>query len=200
MLTRLKQHVQSLLATEARFLHDAGMTPNQISALGIVLAFLSGIFYWGWQYSRFFLIIGPILFLLSGFCDALDGAVARLHGETTFFGGFLDSLLDRYADAFILVAIMASGLCAVLWGSIALVGSLLISYARARAEAAGIKMETVGIMERPERIIILVAASLVAFIWLEALNWGTILLGILTNLTVLQRAIYFYTKTRRKED
>ena len=199
MLTRLKKRVQSLLTIEAKLLHAMGMTPNQISAIGIFLAFLAGCFYWAWRYNPLFLIIAPILFLLSGFCDALDGVVARLHGETTIFGSFLDSLLDRYADAFILVAIVVSGLCNISWGSIALVGSLLVSYARARAEATGAKMETIGLAERAERILILTIASFVAFFWLEALNLSIIILAVLTNLTVLQRAIYFYNASKQKE-
>ena len=119
MLTRLKKRVQSMLTGEAKLLHDAGLTPNQVSGLGILLAFLAGCFYWAWQYNRLFLVIASVLFLLSGFCDALDGIVARLHGEVTAFGGFLDSLLDRYADAFILIALTASGLCDVFWGAVA---------------------------------------------------------------------------------
>jgi archaetidylinositol phosphate synthase len=130
----------------------------------------------------------------------LDGIIARLHGESTVFGGFLDSILDRYADAFILVVLIASDLCDAFWGSVALVGSLLVSYVRARAEAAGKKMETIGLAERAERMIILALASFVAFFWLEAkpLNWGVIILAVLTNFTVLQRAIYFYNATRQK--
>jgi len=199
MLTRLKKRVQSLLATTAKLLHNLGVTPNQISAMGILLAFLSGCSYWAWQHNRLLLIVAPILFLLSGLCDALDGVVARLHGEITAFGGFLDSLLDRYADSFILVAMIISGLCEVSWGSIALVGSLLVSYVRARAETAGVKMETVGLTERAERILVLTLASFAAFFWLGALYWSVGILAVLTNLTVLQRTIYFYNKSKQKE-
>jgi archaetidylinositol phosphate synthase len=199
MLTRLKKQVQSILTTEAKVLRNIGMTPNQISAIGIFLAFLAGCFYWAWQYNILFLIIAPIVFLLSGFCDALDGVVARLYGETTVFGGFLDSLLDRYADIFTLVAITISGLCDVSWGCVALGGSLLVSYVRARAEAGGAKMETVGLAERAERILILAVASFVAFFWLNALNWGIIILAVLTNFTVLQRTVYFYKTSKQKE-
>lgn len=198
-MTRLKKRVQSSLTTKAKLLYDMGMTPNQISLIGIFLAFLSGYFYWGARETKSFLIIAPTFFLLSGFCDALDGVVARLHGKTTVFGGFLDPLLDRYADAFIFVAIIASGLSDVFWGSVALVGSLLVSYARARAEAAGAEMETVGLAERAERIIILTIASFAAFFWPPALNLGIIILAVLTNLTVLQRTIYFYKTAERKE-
>ena len=78
--------------------------------------------------------------LTSGLFDALDGAIARTYGEVTKFGGFFDSLLDRYADAVVLCGIMLGGLTELYWGLAALIGSLLVSYSRARAEAAGIKM------------------------------------------------------------
>jgi archaetidylinositol phosphate synthase len=200
MLTRLKKRVQSMLTREAELLYNAGLTPNQVSGLGILLALVAGCLYWRWQTNQLFLVIAPTFFLLSGLCDALDGIVARLHGEATTFGGFLDSVLDRYADAFILVALTVSGLCEAIFGFAALVGSLLVSYTRARAEAAGTKMETIGLAERAERMIILAAASYVSFFKLEALNWGVAMLAVLTNLTVLQRVICFYKTTRRKSN
>jgi archaetidylinositol phosphate synthase len=141
------------------------------------------------------------LLLLSGFCDALDGILARLYQQTTVFGGFLDSLLDRYADAIIYAGIIIGGLCDPLWGLIALTGSLLVSYSRARAEAAGIKMESVGLAERAERMIILIIASLVALFWQPetAIGIGIILLAILSNLTVLQRALYAYKRLKNEK-
>jgi len=87
----------------------------------------------------------------------------------------------------------------VFWGFAALVGSLLVSYSRARAEAAGIKMESVGIAERAERIIILAAASFLSLLWIDALPWSLLLLAVLTNLTVLQRVIYFKKASKKKE-
>jgi archaetidylinositol phosphate synthase len=114
----------------------------------------------------------------------------------------LDSLLDRYADAAVFIAIIVSGLCDQLSGLIALTGSLLVSYTRAKAEATNIRMETIGIAERAERIIILMAASLVAVYWQPAtapMIAGTILLAVLTNLTVLQRSIHIYNKLKKKE-
>jgi len=77
---------------------------------------------------------------------------------------------------------------------------LLVSYVRARAEAKEIKMEAVGITERAERILIIVIASFLSVVWLEALSWGVIVLAVLANLTVLQRVIHFYTASQQKEN
>ena len=191
MLTKLKQRAQLWFTSEAKMLHNLGLTPNQVSILGIVLAVLSAITYWQWKLNSLLLILAPLLMLASGLLDALDGALARLYGEATNFGGFFDSLLDRYADAIILCGIILGGLTEVSWGLAALMGSLLVSYARARAEAAGVKMESVGLAERAERLVLLALASFLSFVWLDALSWGVLVLAVLTNLTVVQRAIYF---------
>jgi archaetidylinositol phosphate synthase len=185
-----------MLTIEAKIAHRLGLTPNRISGIGIILAFLAAFAYAEWQTNRLCLLAAVVLLSFSGFCDALDGVVARTYQQTTPFGGFLDSLLDRYADAAVYAGIMVSGLCDLLWGLIALPGSLLVSYSRARAEAAGMKMETIGLAERAERMIILLAATLIAFFWepQTIMNWSIILLAVLSNLTVLQRSFYVYRK------
>jgi archaetidylinositol phosphate synthase len=201
MLTKLKQNVQQMLAIEAKAAHAIGLTPNRISGLGIVLALFAALSYTKWQVQPFYLALAIVLLLASGFCDALDGVVARLYQQTTAFGGFLDSLLDRYADAAVYVAIIISGLCDPLWGTVALTGSLLVSSSRARAEGASVRMESVGIAERAERIIILAVATVIAIFWQPktAINATMILLAILTNLTIVQRCIYAYGKLKKKE-
>ena len=191
MLTKFKQNVQSKLTSVAKALHTIGLSPNHVSVLGIILAVLSAITYWQWALDPALLIVAPLLMLASGLLDALDGALARQYGEATAFGGFFDSLLDRYADSIILCGIILGGLTEVAWGLAALMGSLLVSYARSRAEAAGVKMESVGLAERAERIVFLALASFLSYVWLDALCWGVLVLAVLTNLTVIQRAIYF---------
>jgi archaetidylinositol phosphate synthase len=191
LLTKFKQRAQSQLTSVAESLHNLGLTPNHVSILGIVLAVLSAITYWQWKLDSFLLILAPLLMLASGLLDALDGALARQYGEATKFGGFFDSLLDRYSDSIILCGIILGELTEVSWGLAALIGSLLVSYARSRAEAAGIKMESVGLFERAERIVLLAVVSLISYFWLDALFWGVLLLAVLTNLTVIQRAVYF---------
>jgi archaetidylinositol phosphate synthase len=198
VLTKLKNKIQEMLASEAKLAEKIGLTPNMISFIGIILAFLSAIAYAEWQANRLYLLLATVFLLLSGFCDAIDGVLARLHQQVSVFGGFLDSLLDRYSDAFVYTGIIVGGLCDMLWGLVALIGSLLVSYSRARAEAANLKMESIGLAERAERMIILATASLVALFWQPqtAMNAGIILLAILSNLTVLQRSLHVYRKTR----
>lgn len=200
MLTKLKQKIQGMLATEAKIAHEVKLTANEITIVGVVFAFFSAFVYVKWQMNTLLLLLATALLLLSGFCDALDGVVARIYGEGTVFGGFLDSLLDRYADAVVYVGIMFGGLCDFHWGLAAIIGSLLVSYSRARAEAAGIKMESIGLAERAERILIIAGASLVGAFWqpVTVMNVAVILLAVLTNLTVLQRSIYVYAKTKKK--
>jgi archaetidylinositol phosphate synthase len=198
MLTKLKKRFQSWISAEAKLAHQVGLTPNHISALGIMLAAFSAFAYANAHAHQLVLVAAPILLLISGFCDALDGAIARIHGRTTTSGKFLDSVLDRIADALMLSGIIFGGLCDPFWGLVALIGSLMVSYVRARAEALGVEMEAVGVAERAERLIILAAASFLNILWLEALRWAVVLLALLASLTVIQRVIYFLRAPRGK--
>ncbi len=199
MLTKLKQKVQQLITFEAKATYKVGLRPNMITAIGLAFAFLSAFAYAGWQFHPVVPWLALILLVLSGFCDVLDGAVARIYGESTLFGGFMDSLLDRYAEAAVFMGMIIAALCDYRAGLLAMIGSLLVSYSRARAEAAGLKLESVGIAERAERILILLLATLVALYWLPALNIGVIIIAVLANITVLQRTLHVYGKTNRKE-
>lgn len=196
MLTKLKAKVHFAIAAQAKAADKIGLTPNIVSATGIVFAFLAALAY---TLGHENLVLAVVLLLLSGYCDVLDGAIARLFQKATSFGGFLDSLLDRYADSAVYAGIIFGGLCTVPWGLIALIGSLLVSYTRARAEAADIKMESIGIAERAERILILAAASLIEIFTANAMEAAMIILAVLTNLTVLQRSLYAYKALKKRE-
>ena len=200
MLTKLKQKVQQMLSSEAKVAHKIGLTPNIVTIVGFALAFLAAVAYAiTTQGHPLWLLVAVILLMASGFCDTLDGILARTYQQASAFGGFLDSLLDRYADAFVLTGIIISGLCNLIVGLTALASSLMVSYTRARAEAAGIKMESIGIAERPERIIILAAASLVAIFWLQALNIGVAIIAVLATVTVIQRGLHVYKVLKNSE-
>jgi len=165
--------------------------PNVLSLLG-VLAILG---------ASYLLItdrwIGAgLMVILSGFFDLLDGAIARNFNKVTPFGGFLDSVLDRYSDLFLFLALLIYYLnkgdaTLVILTGFASIGTALIPYARARAEAVQIPC-SVGLMERAERIILLSAGLL--FRWMEPILW---ILAIFTHTTVLQRIYYVWKKLKR---
>ena len=195
-----------MLTSQAAAAHKIGLTPNKVSIIGFILALASAAAYAMAQNYTWLLLLATVLLLASGFCDTLDGILARTFNQTTVFGGFFDSVLDRYADAAIYAAIIIAGLSnpfwgptwGAIWGLAALSGSLLVSYTRARAEAAGIKMESVGLAERAERMLILAAVSIIAFYWLPALGIGIFLLAVLSNFTVIQRAFHVYKELKKK--
>lgn len=197
-----------MLTIEAKIAHRIGLTPNTISMIGFLLAVASGAAFalTAFQIPWLFLV-ATVFLLASGFCDALDGIVARTFEQTTVFGGFFDSVLDRYADVIVLSGIIIASLSipdlSYFWtlstGLAALSGSVLVSYTRARAEAVGLKMESIGLAERAERMLILAAAGIVAYFYAPALFFGLALIAILANLTVIQRIVYVYKELKKEK-
>lgn len=199
MLTKLKKRIQEMLRVEANIAHRLGLTPNIISVMGFVLSLASAATYVVVPMRHtLFLVLAVVFMLASGFCDTMDGIVARTFNQASVFGAFFDSVLDRYADVVIYAGIIISGLCSLEWGLAALAGSVLVSYTRARAESMGIKMESVGFAERAERMLILGVFTIGAVFYLPALNIGVIVLAVLTNVTVIQRAYHVF-KTLKSE-
>lgn len=131
--------------------------------------------------------IGGLLIFFGAICDLFDGVLARVNGRATSFGAFLDSLLDRYSDAFIFLSLAwylaGKGDHTGAFVSLGtMLGALLVSYARARGEGLGINNHN-GIMERPERIIFLIFATLTG--WVVPVLW---IMFVLTHVTVVQRS------------
>lgn len=195
-----------MLTGEAKIAHKLGFTPNRISIVGFILAFASAASYALANQASWLLLLATFFLLASGFCDTMDGIVARTYKQTTVFGGFFDSVLDRYADVAVYAGIIIAGLCNYAWGNVwgpiwalaTIGGSVLVSYTRARAEAIGIKMESVGIAERAERMLILAVVSIIGYWWPPAIGWGIALLAVLSNFTVVQRALHVYRELKKK--
>jgi len=167
----------------ARFFKNSPLGPNAITLIGFASTSLAALVL---SYDLFW---GGILVLLGSLLDVLDGIVARVNGWTTSFGAYLDSFLDRYSDGFLFLALaynLRENHTALLLSLGTLLGAFLVSYARARAEGLGVECK-IGIMERPERIILLSIGAVTGLI-IPAL-W---IMFILTHFTVLQR--FFYTK------
>lgn len=197
VLSRFKKLFEGLLGGLAAPLHSVGVRPNTLTAVGLVLSAASAVLICMHKLTLELLYPSAALIILSGLCDALDGAMARMFGEETSFGGFLDSLLDRYGDALVVCSVIVSGLCEPVWGVAALVGSLLVSYARARGESLGVQMASIGLGERAERLIVLTAATLIEPLARGALNVAMIVLTVLTHVTVVQRAVHFWNSKKQ---
>jgi len=183
----------------------AGIGPFTFTFTGLVLALVAGGFFWTGH-----LIIGGILLFLAGVSDSVDGAIARASGKVTRFGAILDSTLDRYAEfAFFLGFYGYLGYSHArfvgffqLIAIIALLGSVMVSYVRARSESMGVKC-SIGFWQRPERIIALGTAAILTgllnplFVKLSYgylhdffLKLTLIVLAIGTNVTAIGRLIY----------
>jgi phosphatidylglycerophosphate synthase len=165
-------------------------SPNSLSITGFIITLFAC------YILSFDLLSGGILILVGALFDLLDGIVARTQNKMTRFGAFLDSVLDRYSDAFILLAIaynMGSvhNSTGVMLSLGTLLGSFLISYSRARAEGIGEECKY-GIMERPERLILLSIGTISGFI-IPTL-WALV---VLTNFTVMQRIYYVWNATNK---
>jgi len=166
-------------------------SPNVLSVTGFLITAAAAFI------IPYHLLLGGIFIMIGGIFDMLDGIVARTTGRATKFGAFLDSVLDRYSDAFLFLSIAwylaAHGDHTGSFLSIGtLVGAFLISYARARAEGLGASCHT-GILERPERIILLIVGTVTGLI--VPVLW---ILLVLTHLTVLQRIFHVWNGTRKQ--
>ncbi|MEM2986485.1 MAG: CDP-alcohol phosphatidyltransferase family protein, partial [Nitrososphaerota archaeon] len=135
--------------------------------------------------------------LLSGFFDAIDGAVARASGKVTLFGAYMDSVLDRYVDIIIGISFIIGKLCSFFWGIFYIAGALMVSYTRARAESIGINLSGIGFAERGERIIFLLLLSLIATINYNFFEYGIIILSFLCHFTAIQRSIHVFLLTKK---
>ena len=194
--SNLKKQFEAIVVKGVAPLGRLGVTPNMITVLGVIVSAFAAWAIASYSGDTGNLVTAGTLLLLSGFLDAIDGTLARATGKVTRFGGFFDSLCDRYSDAIVLSSVIYSGLCDPFWGFAALIGSMMVSYSRSRAEASGVKMAGVGLAERAERMIFLALALYAATVNLDYLNYGVIILAILANFTVLQRSSYFFNQVQ----
>ncbi|MCJ7654503.1 MAG: CDP-alcohol phosphatidyltransferase family protein [Dehalococcoidia bacterium] len=146
------------------------------------------------------LLIGGFLVLLSGLLDIMDGALARLTNQVTRFGALLDSTLDRISDAVLLLGLLvlyliSGGTIEMVLIFLALVGSFLTSYVRARAEGIGINCP-VGLFTRAERVIILALGLLLNPLYEFSIFIALLLVVVLGFFTVGQRLIYVWKQTK----
>ena len=197
-----------IINSMVRGLASAGVHPNILTAIGVsinvgcAVLFGFGEFFWA-----------GIVLIVANVFDMLDGNVARLTGNVTKFGGFLDSSLDRLSDmvAFLGIMIFYAGnspqhsLLNVFLAGVGMIGSVMVSYTTARSEGLGVKAN-VGFLQRPERIVLLIIGALSTWNWnsdfflfnrMPQVLW---VLAVGSIWTLVHRMYFIWTEFRRLED
>jgi CDP-diacylglycerol--glycerol-3-phosphate 3-phosphatidyltransferase len=170
------------------------INPNVLTFLGLVINMVAATFLAFGQFRTAGLVI-----IFAGLFDMVDGRVARATNQVTRFGGFFDSVLDRYSDIALLVGLLVyygtiNRPSYVVLTAIAMAASVMISYTRSRAENI-IPTCKVGFLERPERVVLFIIGAL--FDRMAPVLWVIAVLG---NLTVIHRMIFTYRETKQLED
>ncbi len=187
---RMRRYGKSILDPTARALARTGVTPNALTLVGFLLNVgVAAVLAAG------HIRLGGLLLVLAAGFDALDGTLARVTGQQSTFGAFFDSTMDRFSEAAVYGGLLFNfldngGRIEIVLIYAVIVGSLMVSYARARAEGLDLECK-VGLLTRFERMTVL-AIGLVLGLLTPAL-W---VIAILANLTAVQRIIYVYRTSR----
>jgi len=170
----------------------SGVNPNFLTFIGFGINLLAA-YLFAYGYFRW----AGLTIILAGVFDMTDGRVARLEGRVTPFGGFYDSVMDRYSDLCLLIGLLIyygriNRFLYVSLVAVAMIGSVMVSYSRARAENV-IPSCKVGFLERPERVVLIIIGAL--FDRLAPVIW---LIAVLSNVTVIHRIIYTRQEARKR--
>lgn len=200
--------VKTILLPIAKALAAIGITANMITIVGLLVNAVAAFFL-----ATGRLVLSGILILFGGSFDAMDGVVARVSGkdESNPSGALLDSVIDRYSEAIIFLGAMIyffqlSHLLGVILVFASVIGSILVSYVRARAEGLQIECK-VGLMQRPERIVLLALGVLAQGLIIKYLSWesnGVILvsvfafLALTSHITALHRLVFSFSQLNNR--
>ncbi len=202
----LKESAGRALEPLGKGIGKLGIRPNHITIAGLVLTFYAAWFLYNKDIYYAFLIG-----LIASLFDGADGLVARSTGTSSIKGGYLDAVIDRYADCIAFGTLILCGwmkpipiqgldvISGEMWAIAALAGAFQTSYSRAAAERLGISQESIGIIERPERWFLLGMGLLIGEILgdVETIITGVVaFLAIFGNITVLQRMYHFWTEAK----
>jgi CDP-diacylglycerol---glycerol-3-phosphate 3-phosphatidyltransferase len=177
-----------------RWLALSRIHPNVLTFLGLVINI-----YAAWLLSQGSFRWAALVVIGAGLFDMVDGRVARATQQVTRFGGFFDSVMDRYSDLALYMGLLVyyasiNRFFYIVLTAVVMTGSVMVSYSRARAENSIPKCK-VGFLERPERIVLIIIGAL--FNRMAAVLW---VIAVLSNLTVIHRMIYTWQECKRLED
>jgi archaetidylinositol phosphate synthase len=194
-LDQFRPHVQDYIRPFIILAVRTGITPNALTVASLVVAILAGIsFYLG------MIIWGVIMVALNAFFDALDGALARETNSHSLKGDFLDHVVDRYADIFIITGIFAGGFASWQIGVFALTGVLMSSYLGTQAQAVGLGRNYGGVLGRADRLVLILAAGVLdifipgGIFGLHYLGWLLIIFGVMGHFTAVQRFAFAWKR------
>lgn len=196
---RLQGWARNIARRAAQIFVKTPITPNMLTLFGLLLNCIVAVLL-----VTDHKVAGGMMIIFAGLFDMLDGALAKITNRMSTFGAFLDSVVDRYSEAIILLGLLLyyylhqteQSVTAIVLIYVILVGSMMISYTRARAGSLHIHNE-VGILARPERIILLAIGLLFQTVLLWWVLW---LLAIGTQITAIQRVIYVWEVTSGRRE
>ena len=183
MLNNFREGLKPTLQNIGKAFASTGLSANFWTAVGLAFAFASAIIYA--IHLEYSFILGGVLLLVSGFFDIVDGQVARITGKVSKKGAFLDSVFDKIAEVAIFLGILIGGYADGYLVLLAITLSLLVSYARARAESLGVQLQGIGIGERAERLLVIAIIGMIP----GFLKYAVIIVTILAGITFIQRII-----------
>jgi archaetidylinositol phosphate synthase len=198
-LDQFRPQVQGIVQPVVNLTRRLGVTPNGLTIASFFVSILAGIaFYAGG------VVLGVVMVALNAVFDALDGALARDMGIASLRGDFLDHVIDRYADIFIITGIFAGGAASWPIGVFALTGVLMSSYLGTQAQAVGVGRYYGGILGRADRLVlIMIAGALTVLIpgeiyGLNYLGWLLVIFGVLGHYTAFQRFAHVWRQIEKE--
>ena len=186
----------------ARVIAAVGISPNSLSLLSLFSAALAGLLFTvaGLKEHHLLLLFAGVLVAMNAFLDTFDGVLARETGIASKKGDFLDHVIDRYADMFILCGIIFGGYVSWEIGLLAIIGILLTSYMGTQAQAVGLGRVYGGMVGRADRLLLIIAATILTWLYpyqalgFSFLGWSMLIFAVLCNLTALQRFFYAWRR------
>jgi len=198
-LDQFRPHVQGIVQPVVDLARKIGITPNGLSLASFLVSILAGIAFYAGGVA-----LGVVMVAFNAVFDALDGALARDMGIAGLRGDFLDHVIDRYADIFIITGIFAGGAASWPIGVFALTGVLMSSYLGTQAQAVGVGRYYGGILGRADRLVLIMIAGVLTILipgeiyGLNYLGWLLVIFGILGHYTAFQRFVHVWQRIEKE--
>ncbi len=201
-LNTLRPFASKVIEPLADLFIRSEVSPDAVSIASLICAFFAGISFYYSSASKEFILLAGIMVIFNSIFDALDGVIARKSNKATLRGDFLDHVIDRYSDVFIICSIFFAGYVNWKIGVAAIVGVLLTSYLGIQAQALNLGRYYGGLMGRADRLVVVMFAAFANFIYLDSiagfsiLGWAVVLIAITSHITAVQRILYIWNRLK----